>query len=440
MTIPNYQFNPVDGYLNSSVYKNPTTEAEARAQINDLVFQVLGALNDYKNKLVLTTDNSSGADNIGATPIAGIGDINTDTVQELIEALKVYVDTNFTSTGNVYTKVQIDTMLQTIVLGQIPDGSLIDIKLSNNTGQIKDIVATNTTNTTNVQNNLTAHLADFTLQVPYAGTTTGTVNTYAIAIPAIIALTVGMAVSLKFNIDSTLASTLNWNGLGAKGIKKANGTNVTNLKATGIYTLRYDGTNFILQGEGASGNAIASDLITGKTATTDAGEITGTLDLSNLLAANVKVGTTINGVAGTFTNDANAVNIDIASSKTAYVNGIKITGTSNKKGYATGTISSSGSTLPFMNGDSVIIDKYPVTVSGLSFTPSVICINSPSGQIDGTTCNKTGMDFRYPNAKIQNLQTSGSFALDGIYAYENFGGFRMPVNFSNTSYTWSAWE
>lgn len=85
-----------------------------------------------------------------------------------------------------------------------------------------------------------------------------------------------MAVSLRFNLDSTGASTLNWCGLGAKGIKKSNGKDFINIKNTGIYTLRYDGVNFILQGEGGSGNAIASDLALGKTATTDAGEIVGT--------------------------------------------------------------------------------------------------------------------------------------------------------------------
>ena len=54
---------------------------------------------------------------------------------------------------------------------------------------------------------------------------------YAIASPVITALTAGMAISVKINVDSTGASTLNWNGKGAKGIKKANGTNVTNLKS-----------------------------------------------------------------------------------------------------------------------------------------------------------------------------------------------------------------
>lgn len=119
---------------------------------------------------------------------------------------------------------------------------------------------------------------DYTKLVPYAGVTTGTANTYAISTPTITALTAGMAVSVKFNIDSTGASTLNWNGKGAKGIKKANGTDATNLKASGIYTLRYDGTNFILQGEGGEyGTAGAGQTLTGYSIGTDTGLVNGTM-------------------------------------------------------------------------------------------------------------------------------------------------------------------
>lgn len=121
-----------------------------------------------------------------------------------------------------------------------------------------------------------SHLTDYTTQIPYS-ITTGTANTYAISTPVISTLIAGMAISVKINIDSTGASTLNWNGKGAKGIKKSDGTDITtNLKSTGIYTLRYDGTNFVLQGEGGSGNATSSDLLPGKTASSDVGDLVGT--------------------------------------------------------------------------------------------------------------------------------------------------------------------
>ncbi len=49
--------------------------------------------------------------------------------------------------------------------------------------------------------------------------------------------------------------------------------------------------------------------------------------IENLSAENIKVGVTILGVTGTFTADADATAADIANGKTAYVNGVKITGT-----------------------------------------------------------------------------------------------------------------
>ena len=67
----------------------------------------------------------------------------------------------------------------------------------------------------------------------------------------------------------------------------------------------------------------------------DGSDDTSTIDLTtvdgDLVTGNIKAGVTILGVAGTVsvvdTADANAVEADIASGKTAYVNGVKITGT-----------------------------------------------------------------------------------------------------------------
>lgn len=131
--------------------------------------------------------------------------------------------------------------------------------------------------TSDAQTQITAINENYTRQTSF-GETTGVANTYLVSTtPNPSSLVSGMAISVKINIDSNSSSTLNWNSLGAKTIKKANGTDVTTLKSGGIYTLRYDGINFILQGEGASGNATASNLLSGKTATTDVGEITGTM-------------------------------------------------------------------------------------------------------------------------------------------------------------------
>ncbi|HHY08326.1 MAG: hypothetical protein WAO57_08810 [Syntrophomonadaceae bacterium] len=126
---------------------------------------------------------------------------------------------------------------------------------------------------------LDEHLKDYTLQIPFA-VTTGSANTYAATLsPAPTNYIEGMAVAVKINVTNSGASTINISNLGAKSIRDPRGNTLPagKLTAGSIYTLRYNGANFILQGEGASGNATASDLLSGKTASTDAGEINGTM-------------------------------------------------------------------------------------------------------------------------------------------------------------------
>ena len=232
------------------------------------------------------------------------------------------------------------------------------------------------------RDDLTAHVADYVRQPGYA-VATGSANTYAVTLnPAPTAYVDGMAVAVKINVDNTGASTLNVNGLGAKPIKKPNGNDVAagNLKAGSVYTLRYNGTNFILQGEGGSGDAQPGDVLSGKTFTNDAGEQVGTMpnrgnvsqtltnqgqeytipagyhagggkvtaNITNLSAPNIKYGATVGGVAGTFSQTANGASAgQILSGREAFVNGAQVIGTMpNRTGHVTGqSISRSGTTL-----------------------------------------------------------------------------------------------
>ena len=66
---------------------------------------------------------------------------------------------------------------------------------------------------------------------------------------------------------------------------------------------------------------------------------------SNLAAGNIKAGSTIFGVSGTFTNDADATAANILSGKTAYVKGSKLTGTIASKAAATYTPGTSNQTI-----------------------------------------------------------------------------------------------
>lgn len=104
-----------------------------------------------------------------------------------------------------------------------------------------------------LNNELDTHLEDY-VKHPGYGVATGSANAYSVTLnPAPTSYVEGMAIAVKINVNNTGASTINVNGLGAKAIKKSNGDDVSvgNLKAGSIYTMRYNGTNFILQGEGS---------------------------------------------------------------------------------------------------------------------------------------------------------------------------------------------
>lgn len=93
--------------------------------------------NTFIPSLLATTAGNSGADNIGVTPILE----GADTVQKTLAALL--------------------TQVQSSALGQIPDGTITDAKLSNTTGQIKDKVSDLQDEVTAISNEVTSHLADY---------------------------------------------------------------------------------------------------------------------------------------------------------------------------------------------------------------------------------------------------------------------------------------
>jgi len=110
-------------------------------------------------------------------------------------------------------------------------------------------------------------------RAPGYGTATGT-NAKTITLnPAPGSYYDGLCFAFKNITENTGAVTIDVNGLGAKAVKKPNGNDVAagNLKAGSIYTLRYNGTNFILQGSDSAGNAMPADVLAGKTFSNDAG-------------------------------------------------------------------------------------------------------------------------------------------------------------------------
>lgn len=145
------------------------------------------------------------------------------------------------------------------------------------------------------------HKADY-VKHPAFAVATGTANNYAVTLsPAPTSYTDGMGVIVAINADATGTSTLRVNDLAAIPIKKADGNSVSNLKANGVYTLRYSAATsaFILQGEGGEyGTVKASDVRSTKTFGTEDGVQRGALELTDLKAINLREGIQIDGVLG----------------------------------------------------------------------------------------------------------------------------------------------
>ena len=215
-------------------------------------------------------------------------------------------------------------------------------------------------------------------RAPGYGTATGT-NTKAITLsPAPSSYYEGLCFAFKNETQNTGAVTINVNGMGAKAIKKPNGNDLPAgfLKAGSIYTVRYNGSNFILQGEGGEyGTAQPEHVLQGYTIGTEQGIVVGTMpDNSgaehlpvdawrswngtsfdiivvpkkgyysgtypsqckivepNYRQENIRAGVDFLGAPGTFTADATASAGNILSGKTAYANGVKLTGTMPNRG------------------------------------------------------------------------------------------------------------
>ena len=93
------------------------------------------------------------------------------------------------------------------------------------------------------------HTHDYVNHVGY-GRAYGT-NTYGVSLdPPPTRLVEGMGIVFRVTTTATGKCRLNVNGLGAKDIKTAEGEDVDDLTSGSVYTVRYNGSAFILQGKG----------------------------------------------------------------------------------------------------------------------------------------------------------------------------------------------
>lgn len=305
---------------------------------------------------------------------------------------------------------------------QLATTAFVKTAIDNSATTINDNIAS-------VTQDITTHKADL-VSHGVCGTASGT-NTLTMTVtldPSVTSYPTFMLVAFKNTTANTGAVTLNINNLGAKSIKKANGNDLSsgNLKAGGLYQVRYDGSNFILLGEGGEyGTALASDVRKTKTLGTENGVVQGTLDLSNLIAGNVKKGISIDGVIGT---------LDIASL--------------GGKNYASGALLSSVANKTFGFSMSSGKTVYPyISVNSLTFKPTVIIALSFTEGVNYNTVSMTVFrlksDGYYSDVAsvVEFNSSSGSATMlkaNSNDGYINNTGFLIPVSKSSAQYYWEA--
>ncbi|OMC63167.1 hypothetical protein BK121_28855 [Paenibacillus odorifer] len=123
--------------------------------------------------------------------------------------------------------------------------------------------------------------ADYIRQPGYAATS-GTAAAYIVVLtPAPTTTPDGFGITIVPHVTNGANPTLSVNGLTAAPLKDQKGVAYAagKLIAGKPYAFRRVGTDFLADSAGGSGNAVAGDIRAGKTAATDAGDITGTLQV-----------------------------------------------------------------------------------------------------------------------------------------------------------------
>ena len=109
-------------------------------------------------------------------------------------------------------------------------------------------------------NNATTHASNYLLH-GVTGTTAGSANAYTLTpSPALSAYSTDLRVTLFVNVNNTGSSTLNISGLGAKTLKKNDGSVFASgdLKTATPYTFVYNGTDFLVDSIASGGEALVN--------------------------------------------------------------------------------------------------------------------------------------------------------------------------------------
>ncbi|WP_205603329.1 phage tail protein [Virgibacillus halodenitrificans] len=191
-------------------------------------------ITDHENKKGQSNGYAS-LDQTGNVPETQLGNLPSNLETKAGAQEKV---NNLSGVGNTKTVKQLDNELSNHSNDQQAHG-------------IGDKSILKTTAKDSIVNSINSVVEDYVRSPGYASAS-HTGNVYDVTLnPAPTEYKDGMGIVLKA-VNAGVEPKININGLGAKSILQSNGLPVPNLKANTVYTVRYNGTAFILQGEGGT--------------------------------------------------------------------------------------------------------------------------------------------------------------------------------------------
>ncbi len=155
---------------------------------------------------------------------------------------------------------------------------------------------------------------------------------------------------------------------------------------------------------------------------------------ANLVAGNIAKGKSIFGVTGSYTSDANAAAGNILSGKTAYVNGVKITGTIPSKGAATYTPGTTNQTIAsgnYLSGVQTIKGDANLVAGNIAKGKSIFGV---TGSYTSDANAVAGNILSGKTAYVNGVKISGSMIDRGLAQSGNWGCGSAGCGTGNDAY------
>ncbi len=352
--------------------------------------------------------------------LGGTVDMLTDTVQLLDDRIDMHED-----------EVNVSAHKAKNIALEDVDEKFTSTNVEEGMKELSDSIDTANTIITAHENNYIKH--------PAVGITEGSSTAYTFnPNPPLIELVSGVGAIVTAHVASGTNPTLNISGKGAKPILKPNGSPAKIVK-NGVYHVRYNGTNFMLLGEGGEGNAQPEHVLAGKTFTNDDDVKTGTMPNQGqkIITPGISNQTIVSGYhngSGYVEGDANLIAANIVKDKSIF----GVLGSYDGKRWA------SGATMSKSTGTQVTLDDgstdyyYALEVTGLDFTPSFVYAYRTPGTLEFAIYDVNN-DLTTNGTRNVLVLGVGTVPIRAGFAVTP-GRFFMLVMFGNYSYNWLAIE